>query len=325
MKKSCRTAGFTLIELLIVMGMFGIVITAMYSLYLTHQRSAYTQDEVVEVQQNLRIAMDSITRDIRNAGTLIPRTDSPATSSNVDNSPVGNAGPNSITLNMASSQEGYAWITTDLYLTGPTTDFTVTVDSTASLGNFTSGDFVRIMRPELMTEATGTAGSLYSVTGTATMPSPTMNLHYISGWGIQPDISTPFKRGDVIARVTSATPGYVHPNSVVYSLGTGGNCPAGQTCVMRSENGAAGTVIATNIASASASPPGLQFSYIMDDMPTNEVSQIPALPNYPNQSDASKIKEVRVTVTGQTVTTVPLSGGQAKQRQMTSIIKLRNR
>jgi prepilin-type N-terminal cleavage/methylation domain-containing protein len=316
MKKSCRIAGFTLIELLIVMGMFGIVLTAMYSLYLTHQRSAYTQDEVVEVQQNVRIAMDSITRDVRNAGTLIPRTDNPATASNVENSPVGNAGPNSITLNMASSQEGYAWVTTDLYLTGPTTDFSVTADSATSLGNFNSGDIVRIMRPELMTEATGTAGSLYSVSGIITTPVPSMNLHY-TGSGIQPDTSTPFKRGDVIAKVTNAGPGYGHPNTITYSLGVGGSCPAGQTCIMRSENGV-NNVVATNIAN-------LTFTYIMDDSTNTEVNQIPAPPNYPNPTDAVKIKEVRVTVTGQTVTTVPLSGGQTKQRQMTSMIKLRNR
>ncbi len=310
-----REAGFTLIELLIVMGMLGIVITAIYSLYLTHQRSAYTQDEVVEVQQNVRIAMDSITRDIRNAGTLIPRTDNPATASNIENGPVGNAGTNSITLNMASSQEGYAWITTDLYLAGPTTDFTVAVDSAASLSNFSVGDFVRIMRPELMTEATGTTGSLYTVNSIAATPSPVMNLHYVSG--IQPGTSASFKRGDLIGLVTNAGPGYVHPNTVIYSLGAGGSCPSGDVCITRSENGV-GNVVATNMAN-------LTFTYIMDDSTNTEVNQIPAPPNYPNLTDVTKIKEVRVTVTGQTVTTVPLSGGQAKQRQMTSMIKLRNR
>jgi len=310
-----HVAGFTMIELLIVMGMLAFVITAIYSLYQTHQRSAYTQDEVVEVQQNVRIAMDSITRDIRNAGTLIPRTDNPATASNVENSPVGSAGPNSITLNMASSQEGYAWITTDLYLGGATTDFTVAVDSTTSLGNFNIGDHVRIIRPELMTEATGTAGSLYTVNSVAATPSPVMNLHYVSG--IQPNTSTPFKRGDVISQVTSTTSGYAHPNTVIYSLGAGGDCPSGEVCIMRSDNGVS-NVVATNIAN-------LTFTYIMDDSTNSEVNQIPAPPSYPNLTDVTKIKEVRVTVTGQTVTTVALSGGQAKQRQMTSMIKLRNR
>jgi len=315
MKRSGHNvAGFTLVELLIVMGMLGFVMAAIYSLYLTHERSAYTQDEVAEVQQNVRIAMDSITRDIRNAGTLIPRVDNPATATNVENSPVGSANPNSITLNMASSQEGYAWVTADNYLAGPTTDFTLVVDSATSLGNFTTGDVVRIMRPELMTEATGTAGSLYSVTSTAPL---SINLHYISASGIQPSSSTPFKRGDVIAKVTSAGPGYVNPNTAAYSLGAGGSCPLGQTCIIRTENGVS-NVIATNIAN-------LTFSYIMDDATNTEVNQIPTGPSYPNLTDVTKIKEVRVTVAGQTVTTVALSGGQAKQRQMTSIIKIRNR
>ena len=311
MKRSDHSvAGFTLVELIIVMGILGIVITAVYSLYLTHERSAYTQDEVVEVQQNVRIAMDSITRDIRNAGTLIPRTASS----------VGSAGPNSVTLNMASSQEGYAWVTTDLYLAGTTSDFTLNVDSTTSLGNFTTGDIVRIMRPELMTEATGTTGSLYSVSSISTSPGPSVNLHYISASGIQPNASTPFKRGDVITNVTNAAPGYVNPNTVAYStctVATCPSCPIGQTCILRSENGV-GNVIATNIAN-------LVFTYIMDDATNTEVNQIPAPPTYPNLTDVVKIKEVRVTVTGQTVTTVALSGGQTKQRQMTSIVKLRNR
>jgi prepilin-type N-terminal cleavage/methylation domain-containing protein len=312
-----REAGFTLIELLIVMGMLGFVITAIYSLYLTHQRSAYTQDEVVEVQQNVRIAMDSITRDLRNAGTLIPRTDNPATAANVnvENSSVGNAGSNTITLNMASSQEGYAWMLNDLYLAGPTTDFPVTVDSTTSIGNFNTGDYVRIIRPELMSEATGTAGSLYTVTSTA---GTVMNLHYVAASGIQPSTSTPFKRGDVVIKVTNAQPtGYANPNSIVYTFGTGCTCPAGQQCIIRTENLAC-DVVATNIAN-------LTFTYIMDDSTNTELTQIPASPNYPNWTDVAKIKEVRVTVTGQTVTTVALSGGQAKQRTMTSMIKLRNR
>jgi len=310
-----REAGFTLIELLIVMGMLGIVITALYSLYLTHQRSAYTQDEVVEVQQNVRIAMDSITRDIRNAGTLIPRTDNPATVTNVENGGVGSASTNSITLNMASSQEGYAWVTADLYPAGPITNLTLSVDSTTSLSNFTNGDYVRIIRPELMTEATGSVGSLFKVTSVAAAPSPLMNLQYVSG--IQPGASTPLKRGDVVALVTNAAPGYVHPNTVIYSLGAGGSCPSGEVCITRTENGVS-NVVATNIAN-------LTFSYIMDDSTNSELNQIPTPPSYPNLTDVTKIKEVRVTVTGQTVTTVALSGGQAKQRQMTSIIKLRNR
>ncbi len=75
--------GFTLIEILIVLAMFGVVMGVLYSLYVTHQRSAYTQDEVADVQQNLRIATDSITRDIQMAGFLIPFVDDAGTAENM--------------------------------------------------------------------------------------------------------------------------------------------------------------------------------------------------------------------------------------------------
>jgi prepilin-type N-terminal cleavage/methylation domain-containing protein len=63
-------AGFTLIELLVVLFMIGLVMGSIYSLYRTSQRAATVETDVVEVQQNLRIAMDSIVRDIHHAGFL---------------------------------------------------------------------------------------------------------------------------------------------------------------------------------------------------------------------------------------------------------------
>lgn len=62
--------GFTLIELMVVTVMISVVMGAMYTLYKTQQRSALIQEEVVDLQQNLRIAMDSITRDVRMCGFL---------------------------------------------------------------------------------------------------------------------------------------------------------------------------------------------------------------------------------------------------------------
>src|SRR4030066_1372501 len=88
------TRGFSLIELLIVMGMLTLVLVAVYSLYDTHSKSAYVQEEVVDVQQNLRIALDGISRDIKMAGVLIPMNDNAGTGTNVENVPVGNVGNN---------------------------------------------------------------------------------------------------------------------------------------------------------------------------------------------------------------------------------------
>ena len=60
--------GFTLVELLITMVIGGVIITAVYSAYLAQQRTYTEQEQVVEMQQNIRAALDRMTRDIRTAG-----------------------------------------------------------------------------------------------------------------------------------------------------------------------------------------------------------------------------------------------------------------
>lgn len=64
--------GYSLVELLVATALMGLVVMAIYGLYTSTQRQAYTTEEVVEVQQNLRIALDRLSRDIRLAGFLIP-------------------------------------------------------------------------------------------------------------------------------------------------------------------------------------------------------------------------------------------------------------
>jgi len=60
--------GFTLIELLIAMAITGIVSAAIYTAFQSQQKSYLTQDQVAEMQQNLRAAMDIMVREIRMAG-----------------------------------------------------------------------------------------------------------------------------------------------------------------------------------------------------------------------------------------------------------------
>jgi prepilin-type N-terminal cleavage/methylation domain-containing protein len=69
--------GFTLVEILVVLVIMGLVCAAVYTTFISTQRQAYTQDEVVEVQQNLRAALDYMMRDIRMAGFLTPPGQNP--------------------------------------------------------------------------------------------------------------------------------------------------------------------------------------------------------------------------------------------------------
>jgi type IV pilus assembly protein PilW len=60
--------GFTLTELLIAMAMVGIVMAAVYSTYKSQQDTYVAQEQVAEMQQNLRASLYQMARDLRMAG-----------------------------------------------------------------------------------------------------------------------------------------------------------------------------------------------------------------------------------------------------------------
>ena len=74
MKKSVPRAfmtdskGFTLVEVLIAMAIAGIVMGAIYSIFISSNRSYRTQDSVADAQQRVRVGIDFIAHDVRLAG-----------------------------------------------------------------------------------------------------------------------------------------------------------------------------------------------------------------------------------------------------------------
>ncbi|MCG6535549.1 MAG: prepilin-type N-terminal cleavage/methylation domain-containing protein [Syntrophales bacterium LBB04] len=60
--------GFTLIELLIGVALSGIVVLALYGLLTSQHRVYVVQDDISEMHQNLRLAMERISRDLTMAG-----------------------------------------------------------------------------------------------------------------------------------------------------------------------------------------------------------------------------------------------------------------
>lgn len=60
--------GFTLVELLVSMAVFGIIVGLIVNQYSSQQDSQLTQNQVVEMQQNIRNALIIMTRDIQMAG-----------------------------------------------------------------------------------------------------------------------------------------------------------------------------------------------------------------------------------------------------------------
>jgi type IV pilus assembly protein PilW len=60
--------GITLIELLVALVICGVVIAGIYRVFVAQSRAYTVQDQVVEVQQGIRSAMEILLRDLRMAG-----------------------------------------------------------------------------------------------------------------------------------------------------------------------------------------------------------------------------------------------------------------
>jgi len=88
--------GITLIELLVALVICGIVIAAIYRLFIGQTRAYTVQDQVVEVQQNVRNAMEILLRDLRMAGF---DDDNLISTINIANPIVPPFSENSITVN----------------------------------------------------------------------------------------------------------------------------------------------------------------------------------------------------------------------------------
>lgn len=68
MKIGYGDSGFTLVEVMIALLLSGIVIASIYSAFQSQQNSYLAQEQVSEMQQNVRIGLDMLTKDIRLAG-----------------------------------------------------------------------------------------------------------------------------------------------------------------------------------------------------------------------------------------------------------------
>ncbi len=63
-----REGGFTFINLLVSMGISGIALSAVTTTFVSQSQSYDAQEQIVEMQQNARAAIDLITREVRMAG-----------------------------------------------------------------------------------------------------------------------------------------------------------------------------------------------------------------------------------------------------------------
>ncbi len=89
--------GFSLIELLVVLVISGVVLSGIYSVYSTNQKVFTSQQQVVEMEQNLRAATFMLVNDLRMAGYDPTRA---------ANAGIVTLGANTITITKDSNSNG---------------------------------------------------------------------------------------------------------------------------------------------------------------------------------------------------------------------------
>ncbi|TLY21480.1 MAG: prepilin-type N-terminal cleavage/methylation domain-containing protein [Nitrospirae bacterium] len=102
--------GFTLIELMIAVLIFAVISLAAFSVLSTSQQAAVMNDQTVQLQRNVRLAMDLIARDIRMTGYGNPAAGSLAGCANHlntgDQAVGADTGPDSISVMTIDQQVG---------------------------------------------------------------------------------------------------------------------------------------------------------------------------------------------------------------------------
>ena len=102
--------GFTLIELVIALAIFAIISLAAFSVLSTTQQTSVMNDQTVQLQRNVRLAMDLIARDIRMTGYGNPAAGLLAGCANhmnaADQAAGADAGPDSISVMTVDQQIG---------------------------------------------------------------------------------------------------------------------------------------------------------------------------------------------------------------------------
>lgn len=175
--------GVTLVELMVgaVVGLA--IVAAAFTTLISSQKSTRANDQVVETQQNVRIAMDLLSRDIRHAGFGRAGTVGACTTAitPMDNTPAGaDTGPDSIQLLVPlGTSIAPAWT-----LANP-------------VGGTATGGFSQIVLPagavaNMATEAGGSlVGSAISIAGVATATVTSVAGDTINFAPIPPPVAFP--------------------------------------------------------------------------------------------------------------------------------------
>jgi len=169
---SLGRAGSTLIEVLTAVVIFSIVLTAVFATFSFQKQSYTTQTRVAEMQQNLRVAVDILFRDIRMGGYGVD------SDINVPLSAVGGVGTSTIALRGFQGADGGSSAPDGIYILYSydmdntlsalqptlTTGSITAVNSGTVTMNVTPGTGTRFSTGDVVLINNGTTADMYQVT-----------------------------------------------------------------------------------------------------------------------------------------------------------------
>jgi prepilin-type N-terminal cleavage/methylation domain-containing protein len=176
-----KNAGFSLIELLIALVLSGIVVAAVYGIFISQNRSYVNQNRTAEMQQNARIAMTILLGEFRMGGfgfsingdySLAGGTGYAVTPTN------SSTGPDSVTIRYGTSANPATPATLTAAMANSNSGIVLAVSSTAG---FSANDFIIISDGQnaACLQISGTPGA---TTIPYTMVSP--NIFPTGGFGV---------------------------------------------------------------------------------------------------------------------------------------------
>ncbi|MGE4545159.1 MAG: PilW family protein [Pedobacter sp.] len=294
--------GFSLVEIMVAMVIMGVVVGAVYSTFINTQKHAYTQEEVVEVQQNLRAGLDFLVKDIRMAEFLTPSdqtalVNAPAqmlVDSNGDGDFDDTDERPHLSLVSVTSMRSYGRIES---ASAAGTNLAIDL-ALSSMQQFAAGDTVRVFR----------ATSLSSVTSVLSVASVSGNQVTLSGGASS---AGTIEEGDLLVLLPTGTTDDDFPLQIDYQLVDSASGDPNMNDLKRRVLDVDGTVIeAFQLIASNIS--GIALTYLDDD--GNATSTL------------SDIVAVQITITGQTDATQTGQDNYSgvKTRTLSTTVKIHN-
>jgi len=306
-KRLGNNLGISLIELLVVVAVMGVIGTALFSLYFNSTRTSTATEETIEVQQNLRIALDQLNKDLRMAGFLIPSgtalLSAPQTPMDLNaDGDCDDAGEACLTIQTAAPFGIASRVQSSILIDAGIDDVTpkdIEIALSPMVDFYNVADSLRIIRP-------ANGSSIGGNTAAALVSALDRDVPELTLLGLAEYAGEQVNAGDILVRVAA---GSTHPGLIRYFLQ---DSPASSDPALFDlirNDGVANETVATQIS-------GLTLTYLLDD--GTETSA-------PDAAQLERIGAVRVLLTGQTDLSKSAKFSGVKTRQATGVARLRNR